>query len=168
MTNKINIRKLSVFTRGFTIVELIVVISVIGILAGIVMVSYTGTQKRATMSTYSATAQQVKLKLGDYYTDNNKLPSVKGASSATADSVLKYLSDTNSSALGTSFAATYTGSTPIFNYYPCRTGVNPCNSTTTGCNNSAESTACTQYTITVPKAAWGGGSADNDLAITGP
>ncbi|MBI3889158.1 prepilin-type N-terminal cleavage/methylation domain-containing protein [Candidatus Saccharibacteria bacterium] len=168
MIKKINNRLAHSVYRGFTIVELIVVISVIGILASIVMVSYIGTQKKATMSSYNATAQQVKLKLGDYYTDNNKMPSTKGVSAATADSILKYLNDTNSATLGTAFTATYNGSTAIFNYYPCRTGVNPCNASTTGCDNAAEATACTQYAIIVSKAAWSGGSSDADIVVTGP
>lgn len=59
---------------GFTIVELLIVIVVIGILAAIVIVSYSGIQQRATdavrQSDIDATAKALEL----YYVDNGKYP----------------------------------------------------------------------------------------------
>jgi len=50
--------------KGFTIVELLVVVVVISILAAITIVSYTGMQARAVASSNSATAEQVATKAG--------------------------------------------------------------------------------------------------------
>src|SRR5674476_19977 len=61
-------------SSGFTIVELLVVIVVIGILAAITIVSYTGISQRATVasiqSDLSNSAQQLKL----YYTEYGAYP----------------------------------------------------------------------------------------------
>ncbi len=82
--------------RGFTIVELIVVISIIGILASIAIVSYTGTQNRANKSNYESYASQVKLKLGEYFTDRSAYPADKPA-------VMTYLNAVGGGALSTEF-----------------------------------------------------------------
>lgn len=49
-------------TKGFTIVELLIVIVVIGILAAITVVSYTGISQRAKTARSLSTAEQVKTK----------------------------------------------------------------------------------------------------------
>ena len=62
--------------RGFTIVELLIVIVVIGILAAIVIVAYSGVQNRAkdTMRTSDIVSVQKALEL--YRVDNGTYPSV--------------------------------------------------------------------------------------------
>ena len=52
--------------RGFTIVELLIVIVVIGILAAITIVSYTGITQRANTATAQSTAQTVVQKAEVY------------------------------------------------------------------------------------------------------
>lgn len=60
--------------RGFTIVELLIVIVVIGILAAITTAAYNGVQNRAnTTKTVSAVSQWVKL-LNLYRADNGSFP----------------------------------------------------------------------------------------------
>ena len=71
-------------------------IAVIGILASIAIVSYTGSQSRARKENYNSYASQVKLKLGEYYTDNNAYPSNKSA-------VMTYLNAIGGGSLATEF-----------------------------------------------------------------
>jgi prepilin-type N-terminal cleavage/methylation domain-containing protein len=55
--------------RGFTIVELLIVIVVIGILAAITIVAYNGVQNRARTTTAQANAQEVQSKAEVYAAD---------------------------------------------------------------------------------------------------
>lgn len=63
-----------IYKKGFTIVELLVVIVVIGILAAITIVSYTGISQRAITSSLQSdlanAAQQLKL----FQVDNSAFP----------------------------------------------------------------------------------------------
>ncbi|MEO6109727.1 MAG: type II secretion system protein [Candidatus Saccharimonadales bacterium] len=59
--------------RGFTIVELLIVIVVIGILAAITIVSYTGISAKANTNTAKANAQSVVQVVETYAQDNNGL-----------------------------------------------------------------------------------------------
>jgi type IV pilus assembly protein PilE len=65
--------------KGFTIVELLIVIVIIGILATIGFVAFSGAQNKANKSTAQSTLSQVKSKLGEYYATNNTYPSDKAA-----------------------------------------------------------------------------------------
>ena len=57
--------------RGFTIVELLIVIVVIGILAAVIIVAYSGIQKRAQGAAAQSSALQVAKKAREYSIDNN-------------------------------------------------------------------------------------------------
>jgi prepilin-type N-terminal cleavage/methylation domain-containing protein len=57
--------------RGFTIVELLMVIVVIAILAAIVIVAYNGIQKRANASTAKSNAEAVQKIVEAYAADTN-------------------------------------------------------------------------------------------------
>ncbi len=61
-------------TAGFTIVELLIVIVVIGILAAITIVAYNGIQDRARVSAVSSGLKQTADKLAIYYVDNSSYP----------------------------------------------------------------------------------------------
>lgn len=133
LTNKTN-------KAGFTIIELIVIIAVIGILAAIGIVSYGGARQNAARNAADTTAQQVKIKLGEYYTDMNYYP--------LASVVDGYLRGANSVALADDFKdITDAGGT----YAP----------TPSGCNNT--STLCTSYLITIPPVVWGGSGANLEI-----
>lgn len=62
-------------SRGFTIVELLIVIIVIAILATITLVSFNGIQKRAQTATYSSAADQLEKQLRLATTQDSSLKS---------------------------------------------------------------------------------------------
>ena len=62
--------------QGFTIVELLIVIVVIGILASITIVAYGGIQSKARDVQTDAAASQIATMLELYRTENNSYPSV--------------------------------------------------------------------------------------------
>jgi len=64
--------------RGFTIVELLIVIVVIGILAAITVVAYNGIQNRAKDTQTDSSASQMKKLLEAYAADNGAYPAVCG------------------------------------------------------------------------------------------
>lgn len=70
--------------RGFTIVELLVVIVVIGILATITVVAYNGTQARARDATRIDRLTTIAQALDMYYGDNGRYPPIQDG--ATAES----------------------------------------------------------------------------------
>ncbi len=66
-------------TKGFTIVELLIVIVIIGILATIGFVAFSGAQNKAKHSTAESTLSQTKSKLGEFNVDNSGYPANKAA-----------------------------------------------------------------------------------------
>ena len=66
--------------KGFTLVELLIVVIVIGILASIAIVSYNGTQKRARDSKRLNDISEITKALEVYYSVNHKYPTGGGAS----------------------------------------------------------------------------------------
>lgn len=81
---------------GFTIVELIVVITVIAILAAITLVSYNGQQDRARTSAIAEGLHQTVNQIGIYYAYNKIFPSsLSDASVDTSGSVSYQYSSTN-------------------------------------------------------------------------
>lgn len=128
--------------KAFTIVELIIVVAVIGILAAITIVTYTSTRNQADKSSYNASAQQVKMKLGEHYTDNNHYPSDKS-------DLLSYLNDVGSATLEDNFSSS------DYQYEAYSSSAkNPCSSDD-----------CQYYEITVPKTVWNGNSEDSDIVV---
>jgi len=77
-----NIIKHKELNGGFTIVELLVVIVVIGILAAITVVSYTGITTKANTSANKQNASSVLAAAQTFYADNSNFP-VTSATSAT-------------------------------------------------------------------------------------
>lgn len=64
--------------RGFTIVELLIVIVVIGILAAIVIVAYNGVQSRAKYSREQSDMNAINKLVQMYYATNSQYPSTGG------------------------------------------------------------------------------------------
>jgi len=69
--------------NGFTIVELLVVIVVIGILAAITVTSYTGISARANTAANKNNANSVRRSAQMYYTDNSSVFPLTNGTSAT-------------------------------------------------------------------------------------
>lgn len=69
--------------RGFTIVELLIVIVVIGILAAITVVAYSGIQDRGNNAKRKADLAAMAKSLELYYVDNGRYPTVVGPGAPT-------------------------------------------------------------------------------------
>ncbi|MDB5178020.1 MAG: putative Fimbral protein [Candidatus Saccharibacteria bacterium] len=65
--------------KGFTIIELIVVVSVIGILAAISIVSYNGSQARARNTKMAVAVEQYRDGFENYLTKNGQYPAINTA-----------------------------------------------------------------------------------------
>lgn len=128
-------------SKGFTIVELLIVIVIIGILATIGFVSFASAQNKAKKSKAQSTVAQVKSKLGEYFADNNSYPAAK------AD-VTTYLTGNGGATTATEFGNTAYGYS----------------ATPSGCTTAAKD--CTSFTLTAAKTYWNGDSADADLSVT--
>lgn len=63
-------------TGGFTIIELLVVMVVIGILVTIMIVSYTGIQQRSRDSQRDSDITQLKIAIEKYHADQSQYPDV--------------------------------------------------------------------------------------------
>lgn len=141
-------------TGGFTIVELIIVITCIGILATVAMVSYSSTINRSKKSSFDSSAQQVKLKLGEYFTDNNRYPKNKTVVCTYLNSLgnptlyAEFCTGTNNAA----YAYAATASPPATCYDAADTPTN--------------TPACATYTITVDKTNWKGTSSESNITVT--
>ena len=105
--------------RGFTIVELLIVIVVIGILAAITIVAYNGVQNRARATTNQATAQEVQSKAEVYAADtgNGTFPASGTAFEAYATTDTASLSPNTKTALSPT-APSATNASGV-NYAPC-------------------------------------------------
>jgi prepilin-type N-terminal cleavage/methylation domain-containing protein len=102
------------YQKGFTIVELLIVIVVIGILAAITIVAYNGIQERARASTVSAALSQVANKLAVYQVD---YPDVYPADKTALEAIgIKDTSDI-------SYQYTRTNSTPNTYCITATTGI---------------------------------------------
>jgi prepilin-type N-terminal cleavage/methylation domain-containing protein len=66
-----NLRQIKQKTHGFTVIELIIVIAVIGILASIALVVYPGYQQRARDDERKSDVQQIATALGTYAIQKN-------------------------------------------------------------------------------------------------
>lgn len=82
---------------GFTIVELLIVIVVIGILAAITTVAYNGLQTRARTAAAQALANQVTKKITAYYVTNGSYPTDLTAADVPTTTDLQYSFDNTTS-----------------------------------------------------------------------
>ena len=105
----------SVTRRGFTIVELLIVIVVIGILAGITIVAYNGIQNRAKVAAAQSTASQVAKKVAAYAVLNaDSYPETLEEIGFTSDTTVNYQYSVNNTANPKTFCATVTASSTSY------------------------------------------------------
>lgn len=122
---------------GFTIVELLIVIVVIGILAAITIVAYNGIQARASDSRLASDVAQIQSAIDLYQADNGAYPAVCGAdnSGCSVSSLASVLVPTYMSVLPSEAGLyQYVRGTVASNSYgiyvkytaktPCKTGQN--------------------------------------------
>ncbi len=133
-------------SSGFTIVEVIVVIVIIGILLGVVFISMRSFGNRSNKSSAVNTAEEVKLQLSTYFRNRNRYPK-------TQSDVVDYLTAQKATDLATKF-----GNTAVYSYTATKADGSPC--ALTGIDT------CDKYTITVKKTYWNAPASDSDVLVT--
>ena len=110
--------------RGFTIVELLIVIVVIGILAAISIVAYNGVQNRAKSSTAQSTAANIDKKVEIYNTDDTTIgyPATLTALTAAGAQSQTYGVPATSVTAGTPVNGTAPANANTIGFYKCGTG----------------------------------------------
>ena len=112
--------------RGFTIVELLIVIVVIGILAAITIVAYNGVTARANTTNAKAAAALVLKKSEAFYAEKGAYPLIPSdLTGATAVGTSYQLASTTFNTAGTSGtapAATAPAKPSVVNFFACTAG----------------------------------------------
>ena len=80
--------------KGFTLVELLIVIIIIGILAGMMMLSTGAATDKAEATKILSNMRNIKAATIMYYSDNNKWPDATGIEIGTGSSIDEYLDST--------------------------------------------------------------------------
>jgi general secretion pathway protein G len=149
---------------GFTIVELLIVIVIIGILAGLVITTFVGIQQRARNSERQTDINSVSSQLEGYFAKSSGYPTLTDLNTAawrTGNEIKvgdaeKAFADPSNSTLNTLVAAVTAGR---YSYVPTPTG---CESPTDNAGaSSGTATPCTGYTLTAVQEGSGGNYVKN-------
>lgn len=100
-------------SKGFTLVEMMIVVAIIGIIAGIVAINYAHSKTNAQVSASEADLKQIATALELYYADTQEYPTKAGQVTTTlfGGSGNKYLTVTPISP-----GPAVSGATPVYNY----------------------------------------------------
>lgn len=129
-------------SRGFTIVELLIVIVVIGILAALVIVTYNGIQQKARDTERKTDIKALQGHLEAYWADNAKYPTLTEVNDTSAGGFRA----TNFKGLD---AAAFADPKNAGSQQLCGAATSSCygySVTPAGCDDST--TDCTNYTLT--------------------
>lgn len=145
--------------RAFTLVELLITISIIGILAAVAAMSYQGVQQRSRDAQRKNDLNQIKVALSTYYNAQVPVQFVASASGCTNTSSNCATLTINSSTdlLSSALEPNYVRNVPVD---PINTGSNVYTYTSGPLNSSANQS----FTLTATlenkndKKGWGGGS----------
>lgn len=141
--------------KGFTIVELLIVIVVIGILAALVLNTFTGVQKRARDTDRQNDIAQLATQLEVYYNDNGKYPTVANlqdaATSGWIKTNLKGLDLNATIAPGVTPAANANSVVATASANKDQYGYQPVDSGSGVCDNTATEGDCVKFTLTYTK-----------------
>jgi prepilin-type N-terminal cleavage/methylation domain-containing protein len=126
---------------GFTIVELLIVIVVIGILAALVITTFAGIQQRARNTERQTDVNAIAGQVEAYYATTGAYPTLTDINDATWRSNNNFKIDLKAFADPTNAASQSLVATPASGRYSYEFGP-------TGCVDSGSGTLCTTYTIT--------------------
>ncbi len=126
---------------GFTIVELLIVIVIIGILATLVIVTFSGVQQRARDSERKTDINAIAGQLEAAYAKTGTYPALAGLLDAPTRETLEIRLDSKafadpSNSDGTLAATAASGADATYGY------------ATTGCTGTGTAAVCTGYTLT--------------------
>lgn len=131
--------------KGFTIVELLIVIVVIGILAGLVITTFNGIQKKGRDTERETDIKALHGQVEAYYAQNGKYPSLAELNDKAAGGfVLTNLKGLDKEAFRDPNAAT----TYFTMVAAPAAGSYAYAATPSGCDNTAVGGDCTAYTMT--------------------
>lgn len=130
--------------EGFTIVELLIVIVVIGILAALVITTYSGIQAKARNAKRQTDINSVQTQIEAYFADQGHYPSFADLSTASWDT--QHLKSLDQSALhdpsagsGTGITLSQTAGLKVYQYAPLDSSGGSC---------EADDNTCATYTLT--------------------
>ena len=112
------------FTSAFTIVELLVVIVVIGILATITIVSYSGITGKANAASLQADLNNAAQQLKMYQVDHGTYPTSLDGSNCPVPSDVNYCLKISSGNAYTYYQPNNTANPPTFSLYATKNGTN--------------------------------------------
>lgn len=132
--------------RGFTIVELLIVIVVIGILAGLVISTFSGVQGRARDAQRQTDIKAVATQLEVYYIDNGSYPTASNINTTTLKGIdaaaFAPPSSTATALLGVSATPTSKPVCPSGSTSPC-----PAGQEAYAYQGQSCSTSCAKFTL---------------------